>query len=540
MKTGSVNEAGKAAISIIIPVYNVFEWLDQCLESVMNQTFSDFEVILIDDGSTDGSELKCREWEKKDGRISLISKSNEGPSKARNLGLQRAAGTYLAFLDADDWIDRRYLEIMYKHITETDADLVECDVYRVNSETGIKTYRVCSGCMGRDYTLKEHMKYGYTAIWKCLFKKELFIKNDITFPDCHSEARAVYPLLLALSNRVENVHEALYYYRIFRKGSLTAQPRPANEDENAIGIQASDIMLQGFERCGLYSEYETILQQIVKLKLSDLLAVFFYRKEKEDFQKLTENYHAFITDRFPGTPDYPYIVIGGYNLNRILGHMNILHNPYCRFNFTGLISLMNPVDTDVPFRHKNRYREIMLKREFENQFWDIIHEIMPEYLFIDFIEERFDIFSYGNGYLTKSDALEDAECSLENAAVIKRNTKECRSLWEKSCLEFLKRLQDEYPSINIVLIENYLSEQVGDVHVRNTYENIDEIRKLNRILKSYYDFLKLNCNKLKVIEAYKSDYYFTDQQYEYGAIPSHLNEIANQKIAEMIERSIEA
>lgn len=537
---GIEKETSKAAISIIIPVYNVSEWLDQCLESVVNQTFSDFEVILIDDGSTDGSGQKCREWAEKDCRIRLISKSNEGPSKARNLGLQKAVGTYLAFLDADDWIDSRYLEIMYHRITENDTDLVECDVYRVNSETGVKTYRVCSGRMGMDYNLKEHMKYGYTAIWKCLFKKELFTKNNISFPDCHSEARAIYPLLLAVSNRIENVHEALYYYRIFRKGSLTAQPRPANEDENAIGIQASEIMLQGFERCGLYSEYEETLEKIIKLKLSDLLAVFFYRKEKADYQKLTENYYAYIAGRFPGTPDYRYITMGGYNLNRILGHMNLLHNPYCRFNFTSLISLMHPVDTEVPCKHRNRYREIMLKRELENQFWEILHETMPEYLFLDFIEERFDVLSYGNGYLTKSDALEGAECPLENAVIIKRDSKECQVLWEKSCRGFLERIRENYPSVKIVLVQNYLSEQVGDAHSQEPYENLDEIRNMNRILKSYYDFFELHCSRLKVVSAYKSSYYFTDRQYEYGAIPSHLNELANQEIAGMIERSMEA
>ena len=149
-----------------------------------------------------------------------------------------------------------------------------------------------------------------------------------------------------------------------------------------------------------------------------------------DYQKLTENYYAYIAGRFPGTPDYRYITMGGYNLNRILGHMNLLHNPYCRFNFTSLISLMHPVDMEVPCRHRNRYREIMLKRELENQFWEILHEIRPEYLFLDFIEERFDVLSYGNGYLTKSDALEGAECPLENAVIIKRDSKECQLSWQ--------------------------------------------------------------------------------------------------------------
>ena len=113
------------AVSIIIPVYNVAKWLDECLESVVGQTFSDFEVILINDGSTDESGEKCRKWCEKDARIRLIDKDNEGPSKARNLGIQEASGVYLAFLDADDWIDRRYLELMYGRAVRTDADMVE-------------------------------------------------------------------------------------------------------------------------------------------------------------------------------------------------------------------------------------------------------------------------------------------------------------------------------------------------------------------------------------------------------------------------------
>ena len=319
----SEQERFQVPVSIIVPVYNVYEWLDPCMESVTGQTFSDFEMILVDDGSTDGSGEKCDWWAGKDRRVRVIHKENEGPSKARNLAMREAAGDYLVFLDADDWIDKSYLEIMYHRITETDADMAECDVYRVNSETGTKTYRVCHGVMGRSYTLEEHMKYGYTAIWKCMIKKELFTRYDIEFPDCHSEARAIYALLLAVSRKVENVHKALYYYRIFRKGSLTAKPTPRHEQENEIGILASEYLLQGFERCGLYGKYEKLLQEIVKLKLSDLLASFFYRREKEDFQLLTENYRAYLVRRFTGGPDYRYMTWGGYNLNRIL--LSLIH-----------------------------------------------------------------------------------------------------------------------------------------------------------------------------------------------------------------------
>ncbi|MCI8465865.1 MAG: glycosyltransferase family 2 protein [Lachnospiraceae bacterium] len=529
------------AVSIIIPVYNVFEWLDQCMESVRSQTFSDFEILLIDDGSTDGSGLKCREWEKRDCRIRAFSKVNEGPSKARNLGLQEARGDYLVFLDADDWIDERYLELLYGRLTETGADMAECDVYRVNSETDTRTYRVCHGIMGRTYSLEEHMKYGYTAIWKCMFKKELFVRNGIVFPDCHSEARAIYPLLLAVSNQVEQIQSALYYYRIFRKGSLTASPRPSHENENTIGVKALELLLEGFERCGLYEQYKKTLEEIVKLKLSDLLSVFFYRKEEEDYRELERNYRFFVSEQFPDSPDCRYLTLGGYNLNKIVGHMNFLHDPYGRFNFSSLISLMNPVGEEISCSHKNRYREMMLKREIQNRFWTILEEFKPEYLIMNFIEERFDVITCGTGYLTKSDAFDGAEFSAACGEIISRDTKECQNLWEQSGSAFIRRVQELCPRLKIILVKDYLSETFGDIYSQKEYPNLEEIRRINRILSGYYDFFEKNCRNVKLVEASEAGpYYFTDKQYEYGVIPSHLNELVNQEIAKRIERCMKA
>lgn len=523
------------SVSIIIPVYNTLEWLDECLESVVNQTFSDFEVLLINDGSTDGSEVKCKEWAEHDKRIRLLSKKNEGPSKARNLGILMARGEYLAFLDADDWIDVQYLEKMYQKITDTNADMVECDVFRVNNETGEKTYRVCSGMMGRSYTLEEHMKYGYTAIWKCMFRKELFDKWNIRFPDCHSEARAVYALLLAVSSRTENIPEALYYYRRFRKNSLTAKPRSNHGDENAIGIQALDNLLEGFKRCDLLENYNKLLQEIVKIKLSDLLAGVFYRREKEAFRSLTEKYYSFIADKFSDTPSYRYITLGGYNLNRILFNMNLLHDPYCRFNFTSIISLMNPTDGKLVCKHKNRYREMMLEREIKNEFWNILDEIKPDYLFLDFIEERFDLVEVNGGYLTKSDAFDGSEITLEIVRVMQRDLEECMKLWKESCRKFVKKLQLQYPQMQIVLIKSYLSEKVGDIHSQLFFENLEQIQRTNKILKEYYSFFASVCPAAKLVEVLECEYYFTDRQHEYGAIPNHLNEIVNGEIAKKVE-----
>lgn len=525
-------------ISVIIPVYNVADWLDTCMESVVKQTFTEFEVILVDDGSDDGSQDKCRQWAQSDSRIKVITKKNEGPGKAKNRGLSEAKGKYVVFIDADDWVDERYLELLYRRAVETEADIVECDVFRVNNETGKMNIRVSSGVMGVDDTLEHHMKYGYTATCKCLFKKELFTKHNITFPGCHSEARAVYALLLAVSGRVENVHEPLYYYRRFRKGSLTSKPRSGGEDQSMTGIQAFEHLLEGFRQCGLYAKYEKLLQEIVTYKLSDLLAAFFLRRETEDYRRLARNYESFLAQKFPAVPKYRYLIWGGYNLNRILCNMNLLHDPYCRFNFSSIVSLMHPVQAELTCRHKNRYREIMVNREIAGTFWQVLEEIAPDFLFVDFLEERFDIVAVSGGYLTKSDALDGAECSIREKRIIARDTEECQLLWQESCLAFIRRMQERFPSVRLVLVENYLSEQKGDIHGQEPYGNLEEIRRTNKLLKSYYSFFRENCQDLLVVEAWKSEYYFTDEKYEYGAIPSHLNELANREIARMAEREI--
>ena len=135
-------------ISILVPIYNVEKYLKKCLDSMIQQTFTDIEIICMDDGSTDGSEKKCVEWKAKDSRIRYIDKKREGVFIARNIGVEQAKGKYLLFIDSDDWIDQTYVEKLYQKAVETDADIVECDFWRFNNNNKTKTYRPCYGHMG--------------------------------------------------------------------------------------------------------------------------------------------------------------------------------------------------------------------------------------------------------------------------------------------------------------------------------------------------------------------------------------------------------
>jgi len=113
-------------LSIIVPVYNKEKYIDACLESILKQTFNDFELILVNDGSTDGSALKCEHYKKTDGRIVLINQQNSGASAARNTGLKEAKGTYIGFIDSDDTIEADMYELLIKNARAFDADISVC------------------------------------------------------------------------------------------------------------------------------------------------------------------------------------------------------------------------------------------------------------------------------------------------------------------------------------------------------------------------------------------------------------------------------
>lgn len=113
-------------ISVIIPVYNVEEYLGKCLDSIIMQSYRNFEVILINDGSSDNSLKICEKYADKDKRIVLVNQNNSGVSKARNVGLLKAKGKYITFIDSDDTVDSRYLEILYRNLKSTKADISMC------------------------------------------------------------------------------------------------------------------------------------------------------------------------------------------------------------------------------------------------------------------------------------------------------------------------------------------------------------------------------------------------------------------------------
>lgn len=206
-------------ISVIVPVYNTQIYLSRCIESILSQSYGNIEVILIDDGSTDNSGSICDEYAQKDDRIIVIHKKNQGLSSARNQGINRSIGKYICFVDSDDWINERYIELLYKAIIETNADLAICNFeYVYDVRKGVKEKKVVALqkkiCTGKE-ALRELMGERcvcYVVAWNKMYKKELW--KNLYYPKGFiHEDEAVVHRILARSTRVVCIEEELYYYR---------------------------------------------------------------------------------------------------------------------------------------------------------------------------------------------------------------------------------------------------------------------------------------------------------------------------------------
>ena len=388
--------------------------------------------------------------------------------------------------------------------------------------------------MGIEYTARERMLYGESVAWKYISKKEFLIKNNILMPNCLGASHVVYMILVALKAQFVSIHEPLYFYRRMRKGSILDVNGKGSKEEGKMGLKQLSIVIEEFKKRNLYDTYVDDIERAIKYRMSDLLAAQYGRKSLEDFQIQYKNYYEFIDINFPKTKNDKYAIVGGYNLNRILSYLPEIQNPYLRFNFSSIISIMYPVGDNLTYVHSNTYRLKMIEKDVKSLFWSILKEEKPGYLFIDFIEERFDIIKIGNGYITKSDAYDGAHFEADAIHIINAESDEYRHLWDEACKNFFIRIQNYIPLKNVYVIENYLSEQYGDIEQKYTFENIIDIKAVNQRLKRMYNFVRKEFEQIKVVEAYKCSLYFTDGEYEYGAIPSHLNEVVNKKIAEKI------
>lgn len=222
MESSNIMDNFAAFVSIIVPVYNVEEYLLPCIKSILDQTYPNFELLLVDDGSTDGSGAICDDAMSADPRIQVFHKRNGGLSDARNYGMRLAQGKYITFIDSDDTVTPDFLSILVAKAEAQNADIVQCNfaLREEDLHKGTQSELLCDGRDGlRRFLVRDTV---YVAACGKLYKRELF--QDITFPigRINEDHCTVYKTIYR-SNRIMCIDYALYWHRM-RAGSIMHTP----------------------------------------------------------------------------------------------------------------------------------------------------------------------------------------------------------------------------------------------------------------------------------------------------------------------------
>ncbi len=217
-------------ISVIIPIYKVEDYLRKCLDSILNQSYTNLEIILVDDGSPDSCPQICDEYAKKDPRIKVIHKKNGGLSDARNVGIESSSGKYISLIDSDDYVNKYFIETLYKHLIETQSDIAICNYQKVFASDVIDIKNRFPDSDNFIYENDDKFSPLYTRFgtpfvvaWNKLYKAEIFKQHNIRYPlgKIHEDEFVIHELL-NVAERVCFFETPLYNY-VIRDGSIMSQ-----------------------------------------------------------------------------------------------------------------------------------------------------------------------------------------------------------------------------------------------------------------------------------------------------------------------------
>lgn len=281
------------AISVIVPIYNGEQFIHKCIDSVLSQTFSDLELIIVDDGSTDNCPQICDEYAKKDSRVIVIHGTNKGVSIARNIGLAAASGEYVAFCDGDDYFKENLLERTYKTAVEQHADVVSFNLQRMSDETALMNENPSDPEINDlDKETRFDMLYKVvtwqTKGWQAcrsIFRRQIIEDHHIQFCDtCGNFAEDLGFTLeyLLYASRIIFIDEYLYYYYDVRQNSMMNKSKHMYKinEVNELSYYLKPIMTKVLSE----EQFSVIHHHIIQNQVVDLYSV----NSKQDFQEWNE------------------------------------------------------------------------------------------------------------------------------------------------------------------------------------------------------------------------------------------------------------
>jgi glycosyltransferase involved in cell wall biosynthesis len=277
-------------ISVIIPVYNTEEYLHRCLDSVLSQTYTDFELIIVDDGSTDLSGEICDGYVVKDSRVRVFHQANQGQAAARNHALDwvfaNSDSKYISFVDSDDWVHPRYLELLREGLIRFNVNICQCEHIETSGLSDITAVSENFSCIPAEEQYIHH----YSAfMWDKLFSRSCW--ENMRFPEGQIyEDLAVWYKILFSEQELSLVDETLYYYYINPNGTMRQDWHPGM----MARLDAWDQQVDFFAQKGDRTLFETALDHYCKIAIHEFFAV---GRSSRLSQKEKDRYHAAISAR---------------------------------------------------------------------------------------------------------------------------------------------------------------------------------------------------------------------------------------------------
>lgn len=265
-------------VSIIVPIYKVEQYLEECVQSLLNQTYKNLEVILVDDGSPDNCGKLCDEYAKKDGRIKVIHKENGGLSSARNAGLDIAKGEYIAFVDSDDCVSNKFIETLYRLCEDNDADIAVSEYIKFSDKVDVDTEIKEKNIKKYDSVTMQKLIYSnecvkFVVVWNKLYKRRIY--EDLRFPigKINEDEFTTYKAYDKTNKDVVATNEVLYYYR-YNENSIMGKKfnekrldvLDAYEERKKYYLEKKDVIL--FEKT-VY-EYQGLLKRFYILAFENI------------------------------------------------------------------------------------------------------------------------------------------------------------------------------------------------------------------------------------------------------------------------------
>lgn len=277
-------------VSVVVPIYNVEEYLDRCVQSIRKQTYKKLEIILVDDGSPDLCGKMCDEYTQQDQRIKVIHKKNGGLSDARNVGAEAATGKYLLFVDSDDYIEPELVRKTVEAAEKYQSDIVLFDYKRLEPDGSIEVCSIQGVPEKQTFCLDEYPQVMIESIsaWNKLFSRTFFVESQIRFPiGYYYEDLGSSPKYFLESKRLSYVQEAFYNY-VIRDGSIMSETK--EEKSYHDRCMMADGVIKYYQEKNAYQKYKSELEYLLLFHVYFIPAkeILFRKGDRKYIQKFRD------------------------------------------------------------------------------------------------------------------------------------------------------------------------------------------------------------------------------------------------------------